>query len=334
MDKIELIAEIGQAHEGSVGIAHSYIDALYKAGIRIIKFQTHIAEAESSEFEPFRVNFSYEDKTRYDYWKRMEFSEDQWCSLKDHCDRLGIEFMSSPFSLKAVDLLERLGVSRYKIGSGEITNSLLLERIAQTKKPIILSSGMSDIAELENAVRKISKYHSKISILQCTTSYPTSPEQWGLNIIQELKEKFRLPVGFSDHSGEIYACLFAAARGASILEFHCVFDKQMFGPDSTSSLTVSQIIQLVNGINQLNVALKNPIEKDDLASYRDLKNIFEKSLAVNRKMQKGETISFKDLEAKKPANKGIPASKFDEVIGKRINRTINQWDFLTINDII
>ena len=334
MENTQLIAEIGQAHEGSLGIAHSYIDALYKTGVRIVKFQTHIADAESSSSEPFRTNFSYEDKTRFDYWKRMEFDEDQWAGLKKHCDDLGMEFLSSPFSLKAVDLLEKIGVERYKIGSGEITNFLMLEKVARTGKPVILSSGMSNFNEISEALKIVKRYHSKISILQCTTSYPTKPEQWGLNIINELKEKFKLQVGFSDHSGEIYPCLFAAALGASILEFHCVFDKQMFGPDSFSSLTMSEITLLHKGVSQLDIARNNPINKNNLDDFKDLKNMFGKSLAVNRNMQKGEIISLNSLEAKKPSNKGIPASEFERILGKRVNKFINQWDFLNYNDIV
>ena len=116
------MAEIGQAHEGSLGILHSYIDALSDTGIDAIKFQTHIAEAESSEYEPFRVEFSYEDKTRFDYWKRMEFSLSQWTGIREHCDEVGLEFISSPFSNMAVDWLEEIGVQEYKIGSGEVSN--------------------------------------------------------------------------------------------------------------------------------------------------------------------------------------------------------------------
>ena len=119
-EKITIIAEIGQAHEGSLGMAHSYIDAAAQAGADVVKFQTHIADAESSEYEPFRVKFSYEDETRFDYWKRMEFTPDQWLALKEHCDSVGVELMSSPFSCAAVVLLESLNVARYKIGSGEI----------------------------------------------------------------------------------------------------------------------------------------------------------------------------------------------------------------------
>ena len=128
----DIIEEIGQAHEGSLGIAHSYIDSMAEAGVSAIKFQTHIADAESSEFEPFRVKFSYEDKTRFEYWKRMEFSEDQWVGIKSHCDDAGIEFLSSPFSLAAIDMLERVGVKRYKVGSGEANNHLMLEYLAKT----------------------------------------------------------------------------------------------------------------------------------------------------------------------------------------------------------
>src|SRR4051812_1035891 len=147
-----IIAEIAQAHDGSVGILHSYIDALAKTGIDAIKFQTHIAEAESSEFEAFRVPFSYVDKTRYDYWKRMELSIEQWIEVRRHCDKAGLEFISSPFSCKAVDVLEEAGVNRYKIGSGEVTNLLLLEKIGATGKPVILSSGMSTMEDLDMAV--------------------------------------------------------------------------------------------------------------------------------------------------------------------------------------
>ena len=146
------IAEIGQAHEGSLGILHSYIDALATTGVHAIKFQMHIAEAESSNYEPFRVKFSFEDATRYDYWKRMEFTLEQWKEIKQHCDAVGLDFICSPFSNLAVDWLEEIGVKYYKIGSGEVSNLLLIEKIAQTKKTLILSSGMSSFSELDTTV--------------------------------------------------------------------------------------------------------------------------------------------------------------------------------------
>lgn len=328
-----MIAEIGQAHEGSLGIAHSYIDALSETGIDAIKFQTHIAIAESSIYEPFRVRFSYEDSTRYDYWKRMEFTLEQWQGLKQHCEEKGLEFISSPFSNAAVDLLEQLGVRKYKIGSGEVSNFLMLEKIAQTGKDILLSSGMSSWSELDAAIGFLSPYGNKISVLQCTTAYPTQPYQWGLNIIPELKNRYGLPVGFSDHSGEIYASLAAATLGASILEFHVVFDKRMFGPDAPASLTLEEIKQLVSGVQQIEIALSTKIDKERNEQFKPLKTIFENSLAINKDLRQGHILTMDDLEAKKPKGKGISAIEFRGVTGRKIKHDMRAWEFLKANDI-
>ena len=330
---MKLIAEVGQAHEGSLGILHSYIDALAQAGVDAVKFQTHIAHAESSEHEPFRVKFSYEDATRYDYWKRMEFTLDQWKEIKARCDEVGVEFISSPFSSAAVDLLEKVGIDTYKIGSGEVNNLLLLEKIARTGKKLILSSGMSSFEELDSTVEFLREREVEFSILQCTTAYPTRPEEWGLNVIGELKERYGVPVGFSDHSGEIYACLAAASLGAEILEFHAVFDRRMFGPDSPASLTIDEIARLVEGVRQIERSLQHPIDKSDNSRFAQLKNIFEKSLAVNKDLPAGHILRFEDLEAKKPKGYGIDASRWQEVIGKSLRRDREAWEFLTKEDI-
>lgn len=328
-NKTFIIAEIAQAHDGSLGILHSYIDALADTGIDAIKFQTHIAEAESSVFEPFRVNFSYEDKTRYDYWERMGFTLDQWHEIKKHCDDRGLEFMSSPFSQAAVDLLEEVGVKRYKIGSGEVTNFLMLEKICATGKPIILSSGMSNYEELDEAIKFIESKGNDLSILQCTTAYPTPYNRLGLNVIAELKHKYpHYKIGLSEHTAEIFAGIAAVALGAEILEFHAVWDRRMFGPDAKSSLTIDQIAELVRGVRSIEKSINNPIDKNDISQYKSLKSIFEKSLAVNKNLKAGHVLTFDDLEAKKPANKGIPASQFREVIGKRLVRDMRKWEFL------
>ena len=331
---MDIIAEIGQAHDGSLGMAHSYIDSLSETGVNAVKFQTHIADAESSVHEKFRINFSYEDETRRDYWKRMEFSEQQWIGLKKHCDDKGLEFISSPFSLKAVDLLEKIGVNRYKLGSGEINNLLLIEKIIKTKKPVIISSGMSSYSELDKSIKILKENKIKVSLMQCTTSYPTKAGQWGLKLIPELKRRYKIPVGFSDHSGDIFACLAATALGANLIEFHTVFDKKMFGPDSKSSLTIKEIHKLVKGVKQIDKDLKSSIDyKLDSSSFSALKNIFEKSLSVNKNLKKGHKILFSDLESKKPSNKGIPASLFQKVIGKKLKRDIKKWEFINYKDL-
>ncbi|TVZ54858.1 N-acetylneuraminate synthase [Lutibacter sp. Hel_I_33_5] len=328
-----IIAEIAQAHDGSLGMVHAYIDAVAKTGCNAIKFQTHISEAESSLYEPFRVQFSKQDKTRMDYWKRMEFTLEQWKEIKIHCDEVALEFMSSPFSNAAVDVLEEVGVKRYKIGSGEVNNFVLLEKIAETRKPVIISSGMSSFKELDATVQFLKDKKIDFSILQCTTSYPTTPKQYGLNVIGELKEKYKVPIGFSDHSSSIETCIAATALGAEILEFHVVFNKEMFGPDVKSSLTIEETTTLVKSVRNIETALQNPINKNDNSSFNELKQIFEKSLAINKDLPKGHVITFSDLETKKPKGFGILASEYKQVLGKKIVGNMDQWSFLNYNDI-
>ncbi|SHG30484.1 N-acetylneuraminate synthase [Flavobacterium fluvii] len=328
-----LIAEIGQAHEGSLGILYSYIDALAQTGVDGVKFQMHIAEAESSEYEPFRVKFSLEDGTRFEYWKRMGFTLEQWKGIKKHCEGLGLDFICSPFSNLAVDWLEEMGVEQYKIGSGEVNNFLLLEKIAQTGKPVILSSGMSSYIELDQTVAFLKERNVDFSILQCTTAYPTQPEQYGLNVIQELQKRYNVPIGFSDHSAKTATCIAATTLGASILEFHVVFDRQLFGPDSKSSLTIAETTDLVLAVRNISTALYNPIDKNNTEAFSSLKQIFEKSLAVNKDLPKNHILTFDDLESKKPKGFGIAASRFQEIIGKPLSKDLKQWDFLNEKDI-
>lgn len=328
-----IIAEIGQAHEGSLGILHSYIDAIATTGVDAIKFQTHIAAAESSQYEPFRIKFSYEDDTRYDYWERMGFTFEQWVGIKEHCERVGLEFISSPFSQTAVDWLEKLQVKRYKIGSGEVNNLLMLQKIALTQKQVLLSSGMSSFEELDASVDFLKKLGSDMVIFQCTTSYPTPPERIGLNVITDLIKRYDLPVGLSDHSGSIYPSVAAVAMGASYLEFHATFDRRMFGPDTTSSLTIDEIKQLVDGVRLVETSLNNPIDKTNNSAFEGLKKIFEKSLALNKDLPAGHILTFEDLETKKPSGYGISAKDFETIIGKTLKTTKKQYDFLTENDI-
>ncbi len=328
-----IIGEIGQAHDGNLGVAHSYIDALADTKINAAKFQVHIAEAESSIYEPFRIPIPYLNESRMEYWKRMEFTPDQWFGLKNHCEERGLEFIATPSCLAAADLLIKLGVQKFKVGSGDTSNLLLLQHIANTGKDIILSSGMSSKQELDVTIQFLKSKNNKISLLQCTSSYPTKTDQWGLNLIQEYKDRYNIPIGFSDHSGGTVACLAAANLGAQILEFHVVFDKRIAGPDSTSSITIDQAATLAESVRLIETALKNPVNKTDNSSFSDLKDIFEKSLAINKKLSKGHYLSIKDLETKKPKGRGISVKEYEMVIGKQLNKDLDQWAFLTENDI-
>ena len=330
-----IIAEIGQAHDGSLGILHSLVEAVASTGVNAIKFQIHIAKAESSEFEPFRKKFSYKDRTRFDYWKRMEFSIEEWKSIKKKCESLGVEFLATPFSNKAVDYLEDIGVSKYKIGSGDINNKLLLDKIIKTGKEIILSTGLVSREELNELVINLKRKKIKYSLLQCTSKYPTEAEEIGLDLISFYQKRFNCPVGLSDHSGKIYPALGAVALGANIIEAHVCFDKRMFGPDSIASLDINQFAELVKGVRFLERAkICHSFKNDDDDDFNRMREIFGKSLALNRDFKKGEIISFKDLEGKKPAGKGIPANDYDKIIGKKLRQSKSQWEFINYSDLL
>jgi N-acetylneuraminate synthase len=315
-----IIAEIAQAHDGSLGAAHAYIDAVANAGADAIKFQTHIAEAESTQAEAFRVKFSKQDSTRYDYWRRMEFTPEQWQGLVEHCREKGLIFLSSAFSEQAVDLLERLDCPAWKVGSGEVRSTNLLRRMAATGKPVLLSSGMSSWADLEQAIACVRTEGSDLVLFQCTTAYPCPPEHWGLNVIEELRRRFGCPVGFSDHSGNIYAGLAAVALGANLVEVHVTFSYECFGPDVRASVTTADLKRLVDGIRQIGMSLRNPVEKDAMAEeLSELQTLFGKSLVAARGLRKGHKLTVEDIVVKKPGI-GIPEKRLPEIIGRTISR--------------
>ena len=213
------------------GRPHAFIDLAADCGVDAIKFQTHIAAAESTLDEPFRVKFGYEDATRYDYWQRMEFTPEAWAGLAAHAREKGILFLSSPFSLEAVALLEALDVPAWKVASGEVGHRALVDAMLATGKPILLSSGMSSYADLSETVRRIAgeEHCSSLAILQCTTKYPTPLEDVGLNVLGELERRFGVPVGLSDHSADTIPPIAAMTLGASLIEVHVAFERRMFG---------------------------------------------------------------------------------------------------------
>ena len=329
--KIFVVAEVAQAHDGSVGILHSFIDACAQTGVDAVKFQVHIAAAESSPHEPFRVRFSSVDATRFDYWQRMTLPEEQWAAVKKHCDEAGVEFLATPFSNASVDLLEQLGVVRYKVGSGDVTNELLLERIARTGKEAILSTGLGTFVEIARAVDRLRP--NGVAVLQCTTQYPTAAKDVGLGAIRELRDKLACPTGLSDHSGTIYAGIAAAALGASVVEAHVTFDRRMFGPDAKASLTIDDFKALVDGVRFVEQARAGEAGKTLTQELEQLRRTFGRSVAVNRDLPAGHVIAFEDLEAKKPAGMGLPCDNLSAVLGRRLVRAKAQWDFLKEDDL-
>ena len=329
-----IIAEVAQSHDGSLGMAHAYIDAAAKSGADAIKFQTHIAAAESTPGEPWRVKFSPQDTTRYEYWKRMEFAEEHWVGLAAHAREAGILFLSSPFSLEAVELLLRVGVPAWKIGSGEVSNDPLIDRVASTGLPVLLSSGMSSWAELDRAVDRIRARGAPMLVFQCTTAYPCPPSRLGLNIVQELATRYRCPVGLSDHSATVFPAVAATALGANAVEVHLTLSRDAFGPDVSSSVTVEELRELVRGTRLIHEAIRNPIDKDGMAEdLAELKRIFGKSLAVTKPLTAGSVLTAMDLTTKKPGS-GIPAARLDEYVGRTLRRDVSPDVLLAEADLV
>jgi N-acetylneuraminate synthase len=329
-----LIGEIAQAHDGSLGMAHAFIDAIAAAGAEAVKFQTHIAHAESSAQEPFRVRFSQQDETRFDYWERMEFTEEQWAGLVQHARDKRLLFLSSPFSEEAADLLHRVGVPAWKIASGEVNNPLLFEQIAGTGLPILLSTGMSSLEEIDQVVAWIKQRGLPLAVFQCTSKYPSPPEALGLNMLSIFRERYSVPVGLSDHSGAIYAGLAAVTLGASLLEVHVTLSREMFGPDVPVSVTSAELRQLADGVRFIERALANPLDKDASAQeMQSMRQTFNKALVAKRDLKAGHRLSRADLTSRKPASAGIPAQRLEEILNKSVRRHLAAGEFITEADL-
>lgn len=327
-----IIAEIGQAHDGSLGSAHSYIEAIAKTGVDAIKFQTHIASAESTRHETFRVKGFPQDKTRYDYWKRMEFSEDQWLELALHAKEVGLIFLSTPFSKNAVDILEKINVPAYKIGSGDVNNIELLEYVAKTNKPILLSSGMSTFKDIDDAVELIKKNGNDFCIFQCTTSYPCNPEDIGYNLLGEIKNRYNCHVGLSDHSGTIFPSLASIALGAKFIEVHSVFSKHSFGPDTSSSLELEEIKKLVDGVRFIEKGLRKNLDKDFISNQRSkTKKLFSRSAFYSADFKAGEIFNENSFNMKKPGG-GMSFNEVKKLFGKKIIKDKMFDDFISTED--
>jgi N-acetylneuraminate synthase len=334
-DRPLIIGEVGQAHDGSLGTAHAFIDAIADAGADAVKFQTHIAAAESHVSEPWRKRFSYEDETRFDYWRRMEFTEPQWLGLREHADERGLAFLSSPFSLEAVALLRRVGVAGWKVASGEVPNGELLDAMADAGGPILLSSGMSPWGELDAAVERLRAAGAgPIVVLQCTSSYPVAPDAIGLNVLQEINARWGVASGLSDHSGTIFPSLAAIALGARVIEVHVTLSREMFGPDVPASITTSELRELCAGARMIATALEHPIDKDAAAGdMADMRRLFTRSLVTRRALDAGAVLADADLASRKPGS-GIPSGERARVVGSRLARAVEAGTLLHEDDLL
>jgi N,N'-diacetyllegionaminate synthase len=326
-----IIAEIGSVHDGSFGNALKLIDAAADCGVDAVKFQTHIPEAETLPDAP--VPQFFRDEPRFEYFRRTSFTLDQWSRLVEKCEERGVVFMSSPFSNQAVDLLERLAIQQYKIPSGEVTNLPMLEKVAQLKKPIILSSGMSSWSELDLAVETISKHHKAVTVLQCTSEYPCDYDRVGLNVMLEMRDRYHLPIGLSDHTLTPYASFAAVSLGASVIEKHFTFSRKMYGSDARHSLEPEELANLVRGIRAIETMLASPVHKDDTSPLAETKRIFEKSIVTTSNIPARTVITAEMLDVKKPGT-GLPARRLHEFVGRKAAHDIPANRLLSESDVL
>jgi N,N'-diacetyllegionaminate synthase len=313
-----VIAEIGNNHDGNVRQAERLIEAAADAGADAVKFQTHIAEAEMLPSTPTPPHF---DEPRFQFTKRMELSHGDHVRLKAFAEERNLVFFSSPFSVEAVNLLESVGVPAYKVASGEVTNPPLLEAIAATRKPVLLSSGMSGLEDVERAAQILREAGSPFLVMQCTSTYPCPPDQVNLRAMVAMGERLGCPYGLSDHTPDIYTSIAAVALGAGAVEKHFTLSKRLYGPDHHASLVPEELARLVDGVRQVEAALGTG-EKQRDAAHDAVRATFEKSVVTRITIPEGTLIEREMLTTKRPGN-GIPALRLTELVGRRAARTLD-----------
>jgi len=311
-----IIAEAGINHDGDINKAKQLIDQAALAGADAVKFQTHLSEKEMLK-NAFTAD--YVGDSLFDLLKRVELSKQDHIELKNYAEQKGIMFISTPFSKEAADLLEEIGVNVFKIGSGEMTNLPLLEHIAKKQKPMIISTGMSTLAEIKETVDFVKEINSNIAVLHCTSSYPSKYKDVNLKFISKLKQELRIPVGLSDHSEGIYTALAGVALGACIVEKHFTISKEWPGPDQAASIEPEELKELVKGIRAVEKALGDvkKINEDELP----VKKMARESVVSLTDIPQG-TVIQKDMVWVKRPGTGIPAKDLNKVIGRTVKKDI------------
>jgi sialic acid synthase SpsE len=320
-----IIAEVGNLHEGSIGLAKAFIKEVAACGADVVKFQTHLFDAESLPDAPNPPYFR--EESRRQYFQRTSFNVSQWKDLKEYAEsECRLRFLSSVFSMEAIDMLENVGLGMYKVPSGEVNNLPLLERIVKTGKPVFLSSGMSSWSELDRAVTVLKRTDNlDLVLLQCSSIYPCPPEKTGLNIIKQMKERYRTRIGFSDHTPGFSAAIAAVVLGAEVIEKHFTLSRKMYGSDAPFSLEPHDFRRFVSELRDTVTAICSETDKNILyKELKEMKVIFEKSIVARRELHKGTLITVECLAFKKPGD-GIPAARYQELVGRRtkVNIPVN-----------
>jgi len=327
-----IIAEAGVNHNGSIELAYKLIDAAIESGANAVKFQTFQAEnfiirdTEKAEYQKQNDN---SNESQFDMLKKLELSVDDHKNLIDYCNIKGITFLSYPFDIESINLLTELNLKIFKIPSGEITNLPYLRHIGSFNKEVILSTGMSNLKEIGEALKILinaGTSKEKITVLHANTMYPTPMKDVNLMAMQTIRDKFDVSVGYSDHTLGIEVDIAAVALGATVIEKHFTLDKKMDGPDHLASLDASELKSMVAAIRNIELALGSKV-KDLTDSEKPNIEIARKSIVAKTKIKKSEVFSNENLTTKRPGS-GISPMKWDSIIGKAAKRDYNLDDFL------
>ena len=330
-----IIAEAGVNHNGSLDIARGLVDAAKLCGADAVKFQTFRTErlvTRDAEKAQYQKRTSSGGDSQFDMLKKLELSEDNFRVLFAHCNKIGIEFLSSPFDEESADLLDSLGMATFKIPSGEITNHPLLKHVAQRGKPVILSTGMSTLGEVEEAVGIFNAYGTPhLTLLHCVTEYPAPYGETNLNAMITLRTAFGLDIGYSDHTPGIEIPLAAVALGAIVIEKHFTLDNEMDGPDHRASLNPDDFGRMVLAIRNVEQAMGDGIKRPAPCELQNI-GIARKSIVAAETIKKGGIISLDKLSIKRPGY-GIQPKDINKLVGLRSNRTISKDEVLTWDDL-
>lgn len=326
--KTFIIAEAGVNHNGSVAIAKKLIDAAVKTGADAIKFQSFITDKIVKRDAPkaeYQKRWTGQEESQYGMLKRLELSRDAHKTLIEYCKSKKIEFLSSPFDFDSIELLRELGLRIFKIPSGEITNLPYLRKIGRLKKKVIMSTGMANLKEIDDAIKSLLKAGTKkqdITVLHCNTEYPTPIEDVNLRAMETIRKTFKVKVGYSDHTTGIEIPIAAVALGASVIEKHFTLDKRMEGPDHKASLDPVEFQNMVRAIRNIEKALGSSVKKPSRSEIKN-REIVRKSIVALRNIRKGEEFTEKNVGTKRPGN-GISPMEWDKVIGKKAERSFKQ----------
>ncbi|KGX86363.1 N-acetylneuraminate synthase [Pontibacillus litoralis] len=330
-----IIAEAGVNHNGSLELAKQLIKKAKNAGADAVKFQTFSTEKTITRSAPqakYQKDNTGKEESQFDMVKRLELSIEQHFELAKYCKEVGIMFLSSPFDFDSVDLLESLDISAFKVGSGEITNTPLLRHIASKGKPVILSTGMSTLGEVEEGVNALTSAGAKeIALLHCTSNYPPSIEDTNLKVMDTLKQSFQVPVGYSDHTIGMTISIGAVSLGATIIEKHFTLDKNLEGPDHLVSLNPDELKDMVDSIRMVEKALGSSIKRP-VESELETRLVARKSVVAKVSIKKGELITKDKITFKRPGT-GVLPKDLNLIINRRAKNDMEEDHIIKLKDL-